>query len=123
MKQNKHIYYTQKSKNCSKIPLQTVHKLFINSSTSPSFIESFISFVILENKLKTSRIENKPRKIAPSKINKPRPNIKEIRYIYKQYIKILELFLRHSKNITEFSKNKSLKTQILRKKSCFDQIL
>ena len=38
-------------------------------------------------------------------------------------LKILELFLRHSKNITEFSKNKSLKTQILRKKSCFDQIL
>ena len=38
-------------------------------------------------------------------------------------LKILELFLRYSKNITEFSKNKSLKTQILRKKSCFDQIL
>ena len=36
---------------------------------------------------------------------------------------ILELFLRHSENITEFSKNKSLKTQILRKKLCFDQIL
>ena len=38
-------------------------------------------------------------------------------------LKILELFLRHSKNITERSKNKSLKTQILRKKSDFDQIL
>ena len=38
-------------------------------------------------------------------------------------VTLLELFLRHSKNITEFSKNKSLKTQILRKKSCFDQIL
>ena len=37
--------------------------------------------------------------------------------------KILELFLRHSKNKAEFSKNKSLKSQILRKKSCFDQIL
>ena len=50
--------------------------------------------------------------------NTPFPNC-----IIMTSLKILELFLRHSKNITEFSKNKSLKTQILRKKSCFDQIL
>ena len=50
--------------------------------------------------------------------NKPFPNC-----IIMRSLKILELVLRHSKNITEFSKNKSLKTQILRKKSCFDQIL
>ena len=51
-------------------------------------------------------------------INTPFPNC-----IIMTSLKILELFLRHSKNITGFSKNKSLKTQILRKKSCFDQIL
>ena len=51
-------------------------------------------------------------------INTPFPNC-----IIMTSLKILELFLRHSKHITEFSKNKSLKTQILRKKSCFDQIL
>ena len=51
-------------------------------------------------------------------INTPFPNC-----IIMTSLKILELFLRHSKNITAFSKNKSLKTQILRKKSCFDQIL
>ena len=52
------------------------------------------------------------------KANTPFPNC-----IIMTSLKSLELFLRHSKNITEFSKNKSLKTQILRKKSCFDQIL
>ena len=50
--------------------------------------------------------------------NTPFPNC-----IIMTSLEILELFLRHSKNITEFSKNNSLKTQILRKKSCFDQIL
>ena len=56
--------------------------------------------------------------LLKTEINTPFPNC-----IIMTSLKILELFLRHSKNIIEFSKNKSLKTQILRKKSCFDQIL
>ena len=73
---------------------------------------------VLQNARKTCITNLLNENVNQLLFNTPFPNC-----IITTSLKILELFLRHSKNITEFSKNKSLKTQILRKKSCFDQIL